>query len=354
MDVAVIDWKDSKFEKDVLYEDFNAPQWIDFSNHDHPVDDEAWFCRPECNHPKTVEDFFRKNSPGSLKLQRSSSVHEIPKLVDRNQRDAALKNRGNPVKKDSRTSKQVHDSENHNPNFSTPPTHKFNSAKETIKSSSEKNNHDENILSPTEETVKPSLLKSTLSAHNLFAGRDILNQVTEFCNELKRLAIRANANGEKEIAKKDQEMGILKESKNERKPLLEVKKEEFEEIEKQSSVKKKLPVKQKIQESENTPISLNMKIIRSKDEERVLQIRTNPPSPQCFSANHGASKATPSKAFRLKPQERGLLQEMEGVGSKELKKEVKVKVKGNMTTPIQNEAKGLDVFWFLKPCTLSS
>ncbi|KAL8222690.1 hypothetical protein R6Q57_020089 [Mikania cordata] len=342
MDVAVIDWKDSKFEKDVLYEDFNAPQWIDFSNPDHPVDDEAWFCRPECNHPKTVEDFFRKNSPGSLKLQRSSSVYEIPKLVDRNQRDAALKNRGYPVKKDSRTLKQVQNSENHNPNFSTPPTHKFNSAKEMIKSSSEKNNHDENILSP-----KPSLLKSTLSAHNLFAGRDILNQVTEFCNELKRLAIRANANGEKEIAKKGQGMGILKESKNERKPLLEVKKEEFEEIEKQISVKKKLTVNQKIEESENIPISLNMKIVRSKDEERVLQIRTNPPSPQCFSANHETSKATPSKAFRLKPQERGLLQEMEGMGSKELKKEVKVKVKGNMTTPIQNEAKGLDVFW---PC----
>lgn len=46
MDVAVIDWKDSKFEKDILYEDINAPQWIDFSNHDPPVDDEAWFCRP--------------------------------------------------------------------------------------------------------------------------------------------------------------------------------------------------------------------------------------------------------------------------------------------------------------------
>nr|GFC10732.1 hypothetical protein [Tanacetum cinerariifolium] len=46
MDVAVIDWKDSKFEKDVLYEDFSAPQWIDFSQDVPPVDDEAWFCRP--------------------------------------------------------------------------------------------------------------------------------------------------------------------------------------------------------------------------------------------------------------------------------------------------------------------
>ncbi|CAH1426770.1 unnamed protein product [Lactuca virosa] len=47
MRLAVIDCKDSKFEKDLLYEDINAPQWIDFTNHDPPVDDAAWFCRPD-------------------------------------------------------------------------------------------------------------------------------------------------------------------------------------------------------------------------------------------------------------------------------------------------------------------
>ncbi|KAI3755292.1 hypothetical protein L1987_55088 [Smallanthus sonchifolius] len=353
MDVAVIDWNDSKFEKDVLYEDINAPQWIDFSNDDPHVDDEAWFCRPECNHPKTVEDFFRRKSPGSSKLHRSASVSEIPQLGDQNRRDAALKKRGYPLKKDSKSSKLVQDSENQNPNFSTPPTHKSKSLKEMIKSSAEKK-HGENILSPTEEPPRPRLLKSTLSAHNLFAGRDILNQVTEFCNELKRLATRLNGHGDKETAKKGQEVGILMENKNERKPLLEVKKEKFEEIEKQINVKEKLTGKKTNGESENSPISLNLKTIRGKDTERVLQIRTNPPSPQCFSANHGTTKATPSKAFRLRPhlrpQEIGLLQEIE---SKEVKKEVKVKGNNNNTT-IQNEAKGLDVFWFLKPCTLSS
>lgn len=35
MDVAL-------FENDILYEDINAPQWIDFSDHDPPVYDEAW------------------------------------------------------------------------------------------------------------------------------------------------------------------------------------------------------------------------------------------------------------------------------------------------------------------------
>ncbi|CAH1423060.1 unnamed protein product [Lactuca virosa] len=90
--LAVIDWKDSKFEKDMLYEDIYAPQWIDFSNHDAPVDDEAWFYRPDCDHPKTVEDFFRQRTPNSAKLPRSVSVSEIPEFSDRNRRDAALKN----------------------------------------------------------------------------------------------------------------------------------------------------------------------------------------------------------------------------------------------------------------------
>ncbi|XP_076959640.1 uncharacterized protein LOC143635777 [Bidens hawaiensis] len=347
MDVAVIDWTDSKFEKDVVYEDINAPQWIDFSNaddhHPHAVDDDAWFCRPECNHPKTVEDFFKQRTPGSSKLQRSATVAEVSQLSHPNTRDAALKKRGFPPKKDIKSSNQVHDGENQDPNFTTPPTHKSKSLKEMIKSSSEKNH----ASSPTEETAKPRLLKSTLSAHNLFAGREILNQVTEFCNELKRLATRTK---EGMVGANKQEVGVLMKSKSERKPLLEVKKDsKFEGIEKQSGVKEKLTGKQTNVDSENSPISLNMKNIRGKGEERVLQlqIRTNPPSPQCFSAaNHGTKNATPSKAFRLRPQGRGMLQEVENM-------EVKKEVKGSNST-IQSEAKGLDVFWFLKPCTLAS
>lgn len=48
MEVAVIDWKnlDSRFVKDDILEQFNAPQWVDFSAADDFVDDEAWFCRP--------------------------------------------------------------------------------------------------------------------------------------------------------------------------------------------------------------------------------------------------------------------------------------------------------------------
>ncbi|KAL4580918.1 hypothetical protein LXL04_017124 [Taraxacum kok-saghyz] len=350
MDVAVIDWKDSKFEKDILYEDINAPQWIDFSNYDPPVDDEAWFCRPDCDHPKTVEDFFRQRSPMSAKHHRSASVSEIPELGDRNRRDAALKKRGFPSNNNAKPTKPVHDNENQNPNFSTPPNHKHKSIKEMIKSSSEKN-HEENDFLPNEEQQQqqpPRLLKHTLSARNLFAGRDILNQVTEFCNELKRLATRAKDNNvEKEIVKKSapvsskkQETGVLQE----RKPLLE----KHEEIE-----HKKLTRKKMNGDSENTPIALNMKNVRGKDDERLLQIRTNPPSPQCFSANRRTHKLTPPpKATRLRPQERGVLEE---ISLKEVKKEVKGNT-NQIVAPLstQNEAKGLDVFWLFKPCTLSS
>lgn len=113
-----------------------------------------------------------------------------------------------------------------------------------IKSSAEKNNNFESVLLTKEET--PRLLKTTLSARNLFAGRDILNQVTEFCNELKRLTTRTKDNGEKETAKKNikkQEAGLLQESKSERMPLLEVKKHKYEDIEKHSIAKEKLTSK---------------------------------------------------------------------------------------------------------------
>ncbi|KAI7731919.1 hypothetical protein M8C21_033177, partial [Ambrosia artemisiifolia] len=333
MDVAVIDWKDSKFEKDPLYEDLNAPQWIDLSSDDNPnpVDDEAWFCRPDCNHPKTVEDFFTPPSSNS-KLQRSSGVSEILGSVDhRNKRDpAALKKRGGfPSNKDSKTTKYVQDDdENHNPNFSTPPPPPMNKAKslkEMIKSSSEKNHFEKNV----KEEIPQQPLKSTLSAHNLFAGRDIFNQVTDFCNELKRLAMmrrRTKDNGEKQ-----EEMGGV----FQRMPLLEMKKKYDEGTQNHNNVKKLTNKKLNV-ESENTPVSLNMKSIRSKEEKRLLQIRTNPPSPQCFSAKR---KATPPTAFGFKPQERGTLEEIEGISSSS--KEVKGRTSQSQTSPLlkQNEAK---------------
>lgn len=51
-------------------------------------------------------------------------------------------------------------------------------------------------------------------------------------------------------------------------------------------------------EAENMPISIDLQNIRHKREENLQLIRTNPPSPQCFSATRGPNKTTPSKASK--------------------------------------------------------
>ncbi|KAL0410753.1 UNVERIFIED_CONTAM: hypothetical protein Slati_3665000 [Sesamum latifolium] len=199
MEVAVIDWKsiDTRFVEDELYEYINAPKWVDFSAPDDPVDDEAWFCRPNCDHPKTAQDFlneklrtptsnskvsvaslflisvFQENL-GNLEiimlLQRSVSVSDIPPFGDRNKRDATLKKRGinQPfaTNKDTNYHRVVEDGENQDPNFSTPLIHKAKLGKGTIKSSTEKK-HIKETMTKKEQTPK---LRSTLSARNLFSG----------------------------------------------------------------------------------------------------------------------------------------------------------------------------------------
>ncbi|GMP41758.1 hypothetical protein CsSME_00011735 [Camellia sinensis var. sinensis] len=373
MEPAKIDWKsiNSVFVEDDLYEHINAPKWLDFSAPDQSVDDEAWFCRPDCNHPKTVEDFLKSTPPS--KFQRSASVSEILPLGDRNRRDANLKRRGlvQPSissNKNSECERFVEDGENQNPNFSTTPSRQYNIMKATIKSSAEKKQIDNSVQK--EEIPR---LKSTLSARNLFGGRDIMNQISEFCNELKRLAMRTKEkeNSERSNVKKSpvavkkqegKEWGgdnlgeVVDEREKERKPLLEVSKEKCETMEK-STVKEKLRRKKRADETENIPISVDLKNIKRKEGENLLQIRTCPPSPQCFSATRGPGKAVPLKASRPRPlPERGILQELEQSNT-ELRKEEpaddNTRVK-SASIAAEKEARTLDVFWFLKPCTLST
>ncbi|KAL7204372.1 hypothetical protein ACSBR2_017449 [Camellia fascicularis] len=373
MEPAKIDWKsiNSVFVEDNLYEHINAPKWLDFSAPDQSVDDEAWFCRPDCNHPKTVEDFLKSTPPS--KFQRSASVSDILPLGDRNRRDANLKRRGlvQPSissNKNSECERFVEDGENQNPNFSTTPSRQYNIMKATIKSSAEKKQIDNSVQK--EEMPR---LKSTLSARNLFGGRDIMNQISEFCNELKRLAMRTKEkeNSERSNVKKSpvavkkqegKECGgdnlgeVVDERGKERKPLLEVSKEKCETMEK-STVKEKLRRKKRADETENIPISVDLKNVKRKEGENLLQIRTCPPSPQCFSATHGPGKAVPLKASRPRPlPERGILQELEQSNA-ELRKEEpaddNTRVK-SASIAAEKEARTLDVFWFLKPCTLST
>ncbi|XP_062115336.1 uncharacterized protein LOC133829624 isoform X2 [Humulus lupulus] len=397
MEPAKIDWKniESKFVEDELYEHINAPKWFDFlSPNDHPVDDESWFCRPDCNHPKTAEDFL-KSTPSKLAIP--AGVSQISPLGDRSQRETKLKRRGvaqawvTPIG----NSNFNEDSENHNPNLSTPLNNNSHAKviKSAFKSSTEKKEAVEVPLQRNNNEVLPPRLKSTLSARNLFAGRDILNQITEFCSELKRMAIRTKERDSVRKSVESVKENVVMEGKikgevlveldwkgKERKPLLDGVKDKPHEMERgilkekplemERSILKEKPRRKKNDETENTPISktknLVLENVKRKGEDNLFQIRTNPPSPQCFSATRGGGAAgktatttttttpTPSKLSKSKLMERGILQEQNKQVLLVAKEESMEKNKTASSIVDAKEAKTLDVFWFLKPCTLST
>ncbi|XP_022959717.1 uncharacterized protein LOC111460702 [Cucurbita moschata] len=343
MEAAMIYWKNVqwRFVEDELYEHINAPKWVDFTAIHDAVDDEAWFCRPDCKHPKTAEELLRV-TPSKLTSPGYSS--ETVRFSDRKGRDGKLKGRGHP---------QSSNNENQNPNFSTPQNHTAKAVftKAEIKSSTEKKPMAEDERQ-NNNGAAPSL-KSTLSARNLFAGRDILNQITEFCNEIKRMAIRVREgedNKQLAVEKCVEKEVLLKNSVKERKPFGELSVEKSDGSIKNSVKHKKRINIQTAGDRENIPISLDLEKVRRHEREdtAALQIRTNPPSPQCFSM--APNKITPSKGTksRLKEMEKDMIVEL---GKEKVLKEV------SSSSPAVAEKEGsraLDVLWFLKPCTLSN
>ncbi|KAM1251433.1 hypothetical protein ACFX13_040391 [Malus domestica] len=403
MEPAKIDWKslEWRFVEDKYYEQINAPKWFDFLNpNDNSVDDQAWFCRPGCKHPKTAEDFLKSSPP---KVPSPAVVPEVSPLGDKVQRDVKLKRRwlNQSSIYPTNNSRFKEESENQNPNLSTPPMNQANAMKATIKSSTEKKQPIESTL-PNDEVLPK--LRSTLSARNLFAGRDLLNQITDFCSELKRMAMRAregedveNSNvrkspaGLKEEVVKEEEcnrevFGELKGRETERMqlfevdkgkterqmertpllevnkgkngrqmkrtPLLEVSKMNTEGMEGSNSEKPRR--KKRDDEAENIPIPLSLENVKRKGGESLLQIRTNPPSPQCFSTTRPPSKITPSKASKSKLMERGVRGEVEQNKKVVVNKEDSTEKGKNVCLVDGREARALDVFWFLKPCTTLS
>ncbi|KAJ6299383.1 hypothetical protein OIU76_020370 [Salix suchowensis] len=359
MEPEKIDWKriDSVFVEDKLYESVNAPKWYDFFASEDSIDDEAWFCRPDCNHPKTAEDFLKTTQTSKFSSSGDKARIRAP-LSEKNQRDAKSKRSGQSQSSFTPynyKAKFNQDSENRNPNLSTPTSH-HESTKEMIKSNSKNNNPIDDVP----QTREAPRLKSTLSARNLFAGKDKLGHITEFCNELKKMATRAwekESLNEKESQVGEKKDGVfvnegsrdvlreLNVKEKERKPLLEKDGEKPEGNEK-GSVKEKQRRKKRDDDAENMPVPLNLANVKSKGEELLLQSRTNPPSPQCFSANRAPAKtSTPSKASRLTV--RGMLEE-----SKD-EEEIEGKVRSFFAAD-GRESRALDVFWFLKPCTHSS
>ncbi|XP_010544509.1 PREDICTED: uncharacterized protein LOC104817133 [Tarenaya hassleriana] len=301
MEPAKIDWKriDSRFVEDVLYEHIQAPKWFDFlSPDDYEVDADAWFCRPDCDHAKRAEDFLTFN-PVTPKLPSSGAAAR-----DMKQSDA--KSRKNAQTIPPSTPNNDH-SENQNPNFATPPpSHQTRSWRSALKSSSVKkttNTHDK-----LRDEAAPRL-KSTLSARNLFAGRDILGHISEFCHELKRLATRVTEREEAVVKPNTKKTQVGEtnehcseaetEARKQRTPLMEVGKEKLEEMtERGSSGKEKRRRKKRADEAENIiPMAMNLENVKNKGEElSLLQIRTNPPSPQCFSATKAVYSKKPSRS----------------------------------------------------------
>ncbi|MQM07422.1 hypothetical protein Taro_040264, partial [Colocasia esculenta] len=355
MEPADIDWKNLewRFVKDDLFEHFNAPKWADLSSPSprggspsSVPSDEAWFCRPgtssepashpffflerdwfclvilsiwppssfflDCRHPKTVEDFLRSRSspptcPSKVKLARTWSSP----LGERNQnssnsgarRDANLKRRGGavPPTRDSPRSKLPavkkeirEDLENQDPNLSpTTPCRAAKIAKETVKSSAERR---EPPLMPE----RP--LKSTLSARNLFAGKDILSQISEFCNEIKRLAMPKSESSrgvgcEDKNRKAKEDLNALEEKG--KKPLMASgedaentkktkqgrdagRKEALENLRVPPEPKKKARVNSPLlKDLENLNIPPKPKK-KARENSPLLQVRSCPPTPQRF------------------------------------------------------------------------
>lgn len=125
-------------------------------------------------------------------------------------------------------------------------------------------------------------------------------------------------------------------------------------------------------DAENILTPLKLGNVKNKGHERLLQqIRTNPPSPQCFSENRtaslkalGTTKPTVCKShIRIYcparnrhitrkwmgcplcvHQEKGMVEEV-----------VKRKEEEEQSRDSNNkEGRGLDVLWFLKPCSMAN
>ncbi|KAL9331615.1 hypothetical protein ACSQ67_001225 [Phaseolus vulgaris] len=205
-----IDWDniDSTFALDDAYENFDAPMWVDLSAFDDSlVDDEAWFCTRDCKHPKTAEDFLKRNS--KVKHLRFASFSEMLPFRDRHRRGNSTTVESSKGKYSERSRRPRcsgnfnEDSENRNPNFTAPLPNdsRTNKLKKPLtKTNNAIPNPKELNTGPVECPVKShrkNKLKSTFSAQNLLGGREILSQISGFCSELKRLARGKKGTSEK-------------------------------------------------------------------------------------------------------------------------------------------------------------
>ncbi|KAH9302067.1 hypothetical protein KI387_013650, partial [Taxus chinensis] len=130
MDVLNIDWKniDSRFERDDFYEDIRAPKWLDFLALEEPVDDDAWFCKPDCNHPRTAASLLDAPLIESLAVKElrpvrptsTVSVSSTMPLGDRTARTLNHKKTGGPLSASATSLYELKAKENASRNLKKP------------------------------------------------------------------------------------------------------------------------------------------------------------------------------------------------------------------------------------------
>ncbi|CAM0871538.1 unnamed protein product [Alopecurus aequalis] len=393
MEPRDIDWSRvvSRYVRDETYEGIDAPRWADLDDPEAAVNDDAWFCRPDCRHPKTAEDFVSQTPSPKGKLLRSVSAMLPFGERDANLRDGNnnnLKRRGavpgtaafaSPTKPRAAPKKRFQDdAENQDPALTTPPPPAASrppfgaprwakNAKEAIKSSAEKrpdNAEREALLS---KNAPPRQLKSTLSARNLFSGKDILGQISDFYNELKRMAGGGGSqpaseeemspipiNGSDVVEKVDgSSAGVGRVQ-----PEVVKKVARQETGEKSPSPMKGKKVGLKVEaEKQRSASVLKVEAEKQRSPSVLREVKATPPTPQRFpspsvyrvknvkagmaTSSSPLNKALKDKVTPNKGQENSRDGKRQPFGVKDM----------NNTRACDGEDSSSGMFWFLKPCT---
>ncbi|KAF8718210.1 hypothetical protein HU200_025701 [Digitaria exilis] len=339
----------------------------------------------DCRHPKTAEDFLKLSPSPKGKLLRSVSAMlpfgerdvNATNLRDGNNN---LKWRGGaggavptftPAKPKTAPKKRFQeDSENQDPALATPPPRQApfrpplgaprwnKNAKDAIKSSAEKrpvNAEKEALLN---KHVPPRQLKSTLSARNLFSGKDILGQISDFYDELKRMVGTGGSQPVKDT-QEEHSSNPMNGSDAAEKVTCDagisdpISSETVKKVARPETVQKSpSPMKGK-------KVGLKVEAGKQRSPSVLKEVKATPPTPQRFpypsqkpikNVRTGGMSAAASPSPLKKPLKD------KGTPSKDLesKKDAARQpfgVKDMNNTACDAEGSSSSMFWFLKPCT---
>ncbi|XP_044982787.1 serine/arginine repetitive matrix protein 1 isoform X1 [Hordeum vulgare subsp. vulgare] len=388
MEPMDIDWNRvvSRFVRDDTYEGIEAPHWADLADPEAgnaAVDDDAWFCRPDCKHPKTADDFLRQTPSPKARLLRSMSA-----MMPFGERDANnnLKRRGaggtaafaSPTKPKPPPKKRFQDdAENQDPALTTPPPAATRppfgaqrwakNAKEAIKSSAEKRPDNAEKEALLGRNPAPRQLKSTLSARNLFSGKDILGQISDFYNELKRMA--GGGGSQQPVSEDMEEMSPINSSVVVEKvdcssgggarvlPDAVKKVARQETAQKSPSPMKGKKAGLKVEAGRQRSPSVLKEVKGQRSPSVLKEVKATPPTPQRFpspSVNRVKSVKA-AGATSSSPLKKTLKDKMTPNKDQENSREAKRQPFGvkdmNNNRAYEAEESSSGVFWFLKPCT---